>query len=180
MMQAGREGTIATKGEAIIEFGQADQDEREEGFAVPLVVKEDVEVIESVLMKQMGLVEQKHRMDADAGELDDVGGHGMKHAGGGGRGHEAHGEAELAVEVTPAQCGVVTVGEAEGALRELMLDGAQDRGLADAGLAREGDGGALVQRLDDVVHQGLLGGRQPQLVLGDLLGEGGQGELEGA
>jgi hypothetical protein len=155
-MQARGERAIAAEGEAIVELGQADQDEREERLAVPFVVEQDVEVIEGILVKQMGLVEQEDGMDAGGGELDDVRGDGMKHAGGGGRGHQAHGEAELAVEVTPAEGGVVTVGETEGALGELMPDGAQDRGLADARLAREGDGGALVEVSKSALFDGVV------------------------
>src|SRR5690242_4079702 len=37
-VQAGMQGAIATKGEPVIELGQADEDDGEQGAAVPLVI----------------------------------------------------------------------------------------------------------------------------------------------
>jgi hypothetical protein len=54
------------------EFGQADEDDGEEGFAVPVVVGEDVQVVEHVLVKQVGFVEEEDGVDAGGAELVDV------------------------------------------------------------------------------------------------------------
>jgi len=40
------EGAIAAQAEAVVELGEADQDEGEECPAIPIVVQEDVEVVE--------------------------------------------------------------------------------------------------------------------------------------
>ena len=72
-----------------------------------------------------------------AAELLDVGADGVEDGGGGAAGDEAEGEAELAVEVAPAERGVVAVGETEAVLGQAMAQGAQHAGLADAGLADE-------------------------------------------
>ena len=41
------ERAIAAQGEAVLQLGQADEDEGEQGFAVPLVVQEDVQVVKA-------------------------------------------------------------------------------------------------------------------------------------
>ena len=60
-----------------------------------------------------------------------------------------------------------------------MAQGAQDAGLADAGLAGEQRACAGVHRLGQIVDESELGGRQPELGVGDVLGEriGGESEV---
>lgn len=53
-----------------------------------------------------------------------------------------------------------------------MARDAQDARLADAGLAHEGDKGALREGLAEAVHDDLLGGGQPEVPVCNLLGEG--------
>ena len=90
-VETGVERAVAAQGEAIVELGETDEDERQQRPAVPLVVEEDVEVVEGVLVQEVRLVEQEDRKDAIATELFDVGGDGVKDGGGGGRRGEAEG-----------------------------------------------------------------------------------------
>lgn len=46
VMEARVERAVAAQGEAIAELREAGEDEREEGAAVPLIVEQDVEVVE--------------------------------------------------------------------------------------------------------------------------------------
>lgn len=110
VMEARVEGAITAQGETIAKLGEDDEDEREERAAVPVVVEQDMEVVEGVLVQEVGLVEEEDGMDALAGELLDVGRHGVEEVAGGGR--QAEGEAELAVEVAAGEGGVVGVGQA--------------------------------------------------------------------
>lgn len=100
------ERAVAAEGEAIAQLGGTDEDEREQRAAVPLV---DEEVVEGLLVEEVGLVEQEDGMDALAGELLDVTRHGVEEIAGGGC--EAEREAELAVEVAAAESGGVGVGQ---------------------------------------------------------------------
>ena len=68
-------------------------------------------MVESVLVQEVGFVEEKDRVDALARQLLDVGRHGVEEVAGGGRGREAECEAELAVEVATTERGVVRVGQ---------------------------------------------------------------------
>jgi len=110
-------------------------------------------------------------VNAVAAEIFDVAGDGEEDGSGAGGGGQAEGETELAVEIAAAEGGVVAVGEAKAGHGELVAEGAQDTGLADAWLAGERDGGALVEGLDQLVDECLFGRRQPQLRVGDLLRE---------
>ena len=58
VMEARVERAVAAQGEAIAELGEADEDEREQRAAVPVVVEQDVEVVERVLVQEVGLVEE--------------------------------------------------------------------------------------------------------------------------
>ena len=83
-VDAGVEGAVAAHGEAVLELGETDEDEGEERAAIPLVVEQDVEVIEGVLVEEMALVEEEDGVDAFAAELLDVRGDGVEDGGGGG------------------------------------------------------------------------------------------------
>jgi hypothetical protein len=50
--KAGVERAASAHEKALVEVGQADQDEREQGFAVPCVVEQDVEVVEGILVNE--------------------------------------------------------------------------------------------------------------------------------
>ena len=123
--------------ETVVELGQADEDEGQQRAAVPLVIEEDVQVVERVLVKEVRLVEEEDGVEALAAEIFDVGADGEEDGRGGGGRREAEGEAELAIEVAAAERGVMAVGETEAGLRQAMAEGAQHARLADAGLAGE-------------------------------------------
>ena len=63
------EGAIAPQLHAVAQLGQPDEDEAQERSAIPLVVADDVQVVEHVLVEQVALVEQEDGVDALAGEL---------------------------------------------------------------------------------------------------------------
>jgi hypothetical protein len=131
----------------------------------------NVQVVEGVLVQEVGVVEEEDGMDPLAGELLDVGRHGVEEVAGGGGRREAEREAELAVEVAAAEGGVVRVGQAVAGGGDAVAERAQDTGLADAGFTDEHHRGALGERGEEAVGDGLLGGGQPEVGVGDLLGE---------
>lgn len=114
-------------------------------------------------------------MEAVLGKLLDVGGHGVRNAGGGGRWGQAQGETELAVEVSAPEGGVVTVGQAVGVagLGEAVTQRAQEIGFADAGLAAQEHRAVGGQRCAQRVQEPLFGGREIEVLVGEILGEGG-------
>ena len=57
-MDAGLERAIAAQREAILQFGEAYEDEGKEGAGVPVVIEENVQVIECVLVEEVRLVEE--------------------------------------------------------------------------------------------------------------------------
>ena len=108
---------VDRRGEPVVEFRQADQDDREQRAAVPLVVEEDVQVAEDVGVEQVRLVDEQDRVDASGGELVDLGGDGVEDGGGGGLGREPERGADLPVEVAATERGVVAVGQPEALFR---------------------------------------------------------------
>jgi len=56
-------------------------------------------MIERVLMKQVGLVEEKDGVDTVFAKVVDVGGDGVEDAGSGDRRRQTEGDAELAIEM---------------------------------------------------------------------------------
>ena len=60
-----------------------------------------------------------------------------------------------------------------------MAHGAQDAGLADARFTDDHDRSALVECVEQAVGDELLGGGEPQIGVGDLLGEWRLFEAEG-
>jgi hypothetical protein len=73
--------------------------------------------------------------------------------------------------VGAASRGVVAVGEPEADGGELVAEGAQDAGLADPGIAGEEHRLARVERFGQGVDERLLGGREPESGVLQLLGE---------
>src|SRR5262249_59211719 len=103
---------VAAEREALAEFGQADEDEREQRAAVPGVIEQDVQVVERVLMQEMALVEEKHGVDALGGAFLDVAAERVEQAAGGGGRGDTDGTTQLTVEGGAARRGGVVGGEA--------------------------------------------------------------------
>src|ERR1700760_1047590 len=97
--------------EAIEQLGQSDEEERKQRARIPLIIEQDVEMIEGIGVEQVGLVEEEDGVKALLAELLDVRADRVEDRCGGGRGAEPPGEAELAVEVALAERGVMAVGE---------------------------------------------------------------------
>ena len=131
--------------------GQADEHEREQSARIPLVVRQDVQVLEHVLVKQVRLVEQEDRMHALGAEVLHVLVDRVEDGGRGGFGREAECEADVAIEVAPAESRIVAVREPEAVGGQPMAYGAQHARLADAGLTGEQDVAAFVAGLDDLI-----------------------------
>jgi hypothetical protein len=91
-------------------------------------------------------------------------------------GREAERDTELAIEVAPAERGVVVIGEPEARGGDAVAKRAQDTCLADTRFTDEDDGGALVESFEQRVDDDLLGRREPQVTVDDLLRERRLGE----
>jgi hypothetical protein len=168
------ERSVAAESQPVIELGEADEAEGQERPRVPLVIEQDVQVVEHVLVEQVGLVEEKDGVHALSAEIFDVRGDGEEDGGSGGGRGQAEGETELSVEIAAAEGGIVAVGEAEARLGKPVPQGAQHARLAGAGLSGEQDGGVLVDGFLELVHDGLRRRREPQVGVGDLLGRRGR------
>ena len=77
-------------------------------------------MIEQVLVKQVGLVEEEDRVNAVAAEIFDVAGYGEEDGSGAGGSGQAQRKTELTVEVPAPEGGVVAVGEPEARLRQAV------------------------------------------------------------
>src|ERR1700743_2758449 len=136
-------------------------------------------MVEGVLVQEVGFVEEEDRMDSLEGEFLAGGRHGVEKGAGGGGGREAEGEAELAVEVAAPEGGVVRIGQPVAGGGNEVAYSAQDAGLADARFTDDHDRRALVERVEQAVGDELLGGGEPQIGVGDLLGKWRLFESEG-
>ena len=85
--------------EPLAQLGQADEEKREQRAAVPVVVAQDVQVVEDVLVEQVSLVEEEHGVTALGRELLDVPSDLVEHGGRGGLRVQPEREADVAVEV---------------------------------------------------------------------------------
>ena len=112
-----------------------------------------MQVVEHVLVKQVGLVDEQHGMHLLGTELLDMGADGEEDGRSRGARREAESEADVAIEVASAERDVVAVGEAEAILGEAVPQRAQHTRLADAGLADEHGVTSVATRL----HQRLRG-----------------------
>jgi hypothetical protein len=168
------ERAIFAEGESVGEFGESDEDQGQQGLGVPFVVEQDVQVVEGVLVQEVGFVEEEDGVAAFGGEALDVGGDGVKDACGSGRGSEAEREAELAIEVAASEGGVVTVGEAKAVLGlgEAVAQRAQQAGFSDARFTTQEDGAARVERFEELAQESLFRGREEELFVGQILGKG--------
>jgi hypothetical protein len=73
----------------------------------------------------------------------------------------------------------VRIGHPVAGSSDEVARGAQDARLADAGFTDDDDRGALVECVDQAIGDGLLGSGEPQIGVGDLLGERRLFEAEG-
>ena len=134
---AGVEGAMSSKGESVDEIGESDEEEREKRSAIPLVIQQDVQVVEGVGVEQVRLVEKEDGMDALLPELLDVGADGVEDCRRGRRRGEAECDAELPVEVALSERRVVVVGQSVARSLEPLAKCAQHARLAGARLADE-------------------------------------------
>jgi hypothetical protein len=84
---------VPAQRETVEQIGQPDEEEGEQGARVPLVVEQDVEVVEGVGVEEVGLVEEEDGVDALLAELLDVRADGVEDGRGGGGGAESEREA---------------------------------------------------------------------------------------
>jgi hypothetical protein len=112
-VDARAERAILAQGEPVLELGQAHQHDREQRSGVPLVIGQDVQVLEDVLVQEVRFIEQEDRVDAFFAELLHVLVDGVEDCGRGGLWRETEREANMAVEVASAERRVVAVGQAE-------------------------------------------------------------------
>ena len=135
-------------------------------------------MVERVLVQQVRLIDEQDGEGAVSGEVLDVAGDGEKDIACRRAVGDGQGVAEMAIEVTTTEGDVVAVREPDRLSAERVSCGTQDTGLAHAGLA--GDDGmlALLDALDEVAHDALLAGRQPELGIVDLLGKRDATETE--
>lgn len=178
VMDAREQRAMGASGEVGFELGEADEDQREQGFGVPLIIEQDVQVSHHVGMEQVRLVEEEDRMELVASHLVDVSLDSEKEVGGGGGGLEPEGVAEVAVEVAPSESGIVTVGQPKACLGESMAQCAQNTGFADARLAEEQDAVFEGEGLFDIGDEGGLALGQPEVGVVDLLGKRGGPKTE--
>ena len=66
------QGAIFAELEAVVHFGQTDEEDAEQSQAIPLVVGQYVKVVEHVLMEEVGLVEKEDGVKALLAELLDM------------------------------------------------------------------------------------------------------------
>jgi hypothetical protein len=158
VMNARVEGAIAPSFELALELGQTDQDKRQERPAVPLVVEQDVQMVEHVLVEKVRFIEQENRVDALAPELLDVRADRVEDACRGGGGRQSERLAELTIEVAPAERSVMTVRQTEDLGRQSSSKRSQYAGLAHTGFAGEQDGRVRLDRIGEVVDEFDLGG----------------------
>src|SRR3954466_8190016 len=100
-----------------------------------------MKMIESVLVKEVGFVEEEHRMNALGGAVLDVAAERIEQTAGGGRRGQPDGVTQLTVEVATTERGIVAVRETEAGGGDAVAKRAQDAGLADTGLADEDNRG---------------------------------------
>jgi hypothetical protein len=102
-MEARLEGAVAAELETVAQLGEADEDERQERAAVPLVIEQDVQMVERVLVQEVAFVEEEDGMDAVASEVLHVRRDRVEDGGGRGGRREAERDTELAGEVASTE-----------------------------------------------------------------------------
>jgi hypothetical protein len=127
-----------------------------------------MEMVERVLVKEMGFVEEEDGMEAIAAQLFDVLTDGIKDCRGGGRGAQAERDTELAIEIATAERRVMTISQAIIRGRQTATQCSEDAGFPDAGITDEKDGGALREGVEKLLDDGGLRRREPEVGVGDL------------
>src|SRR5579872_4476066 len=177
MVEPGVKRPVSSKSKSVFQIGQADEHEREQRFGVPLIVEQDMQMVEGILVKQVCLVDEKDGADPLFGKVLDVRVDGEEQVAGGIGLGQTESEAEMAVEVAPSDGAVLAVDEAEVGRGEGMAQCAQDARFSDSWLA--GEHGAGVHGVGEVFDQGEFGRREPELGVTDVFGErlGGKTEV---
>jgi hypothetical protein len=142
------------------------------------MIEQDVQVPQHVGVEQMRLVEEEDRMEPVLSQLVDVSLDGEEEVGRGGGGLQTEGVAEIAVEVTPPESGISTIGQAKARLGEAMAKRTKDTGLSHPGLAQEQDAVPLGEGVLDLGHERGLALGEPELGVVDLLGKRGGAKTE--
>jgi hypothetical protein len=119
-----------------------------------------VEVVEGVLMHEVGFVDQEDGEEALLGKLLDMVGDGEEDVARSAAVRDGEGRAEVAIEVAAPEGNVVAVGHAHALGSDRVAEGTQDACLADTGLA--GDHGVflLLNAFDEIVDEGAFGRSQ--------------------
>src|SRR5262245_54460372 len=118
MVDARVQRAIAAQREPLAKLGQANEDEREQRATIPGVIEQDVQMVEGVLVQQVGFVEEEHGMDALGGAVFDVTTERIEQAPRGGHRGQSQGVAELTVEVAATEGGIVAVRESKAGGRD--------------------------------------------------------------
>ena len=124
-MDTGVQRPVLAEPHSVAQLGQSDQHEAEQRGRVPLVVAQDMKVLEDLLVEEVGLVEEEDGVDALLAELTDVLVDRVEDRGRRGARAQAEREAELPVEVASPEGGVVAVGQAEAGLGQAMAERAR-------------------------------------------------------
>jgi len=136
--QSREKRAISAHGKALVELGESDQDERKQGFAVPGVVEQDVQVVEGVLVHEVGLVDEEDGEGALASEILDVFANGMEDVAGGSAVRNVEGVADVPIEVSATKSDVVAVGQSNRLIgAEGVSEGAQNAGFPNARLTAD-------------------------------------------
>ena len=152
MVHTREERSIAPKTHSVVELRQADEDKGEERPAVPRVVEQDMEVVERVLVQEVGFIDKEDReqsllrklLDVSANRIEDVARCVMTPG-------QTEGEAELPIEIATSERHVMAIGEAKTIGTEGVPECSQEARLASTWLA--GEQGALlsVHGIDELI-----------------------------
>ena len=102
-----------------------------------MVVEQNVQMVEHVLVKQVGFIQEEDWVKSLVAQLFNVGGDAEEYGGGGGRRFQTQGDAELSVEISAAQGGVVAVREAKALSRQVVAQRTKQTGFAYAWFSDE-------------------------------------------
>ena len=83
-MEPGVERPVSSEFETVLELGKPDENQAQEGAGIPLVVEPDMQVVEGILVQEVGLVEEEHGVEVFLGELLDMGRNGKEETARGG------------------------------------------------------------------------------------------------
>src|ERR1700733_2536067 len=113
MMKSRVQGAVSSKSQSVVEVGESDENEREEGLRIPLVVEQDVQMVEGVLMKEVSLVDEEDGAHVLFDEVLDMSADREEQVAGGVDLGQTESEAEMTVEVAPPDGAVLAVDKSE-------------------------------------------------------------------